>query len=387
MSQVAWADDLFEAGVGLYDGDEPGQATLGLPAGAGVCLFADRDNRPVLLIQAGHLRDVARRRLLEPQDDQLSKRARLRPVTKQIFFRETYSRFETELAYFQIAKAVFPDNYKELLPNFEVWFVHLDEGTDYPALRRVNELGKEGRYWGPLAEKTAANRILETLEDVYGLCRCNDILATAPNGERCTYAQMNRCAIVCDGTMNADDYQILVNEATRVLDGAAEKITANLTERMRECSKNLEFEQAQKLKDKIKSLEKMSGPAYRWLAGLDDFYVLGFQAGPRVKFKGQRKLEQLVRPFVITPGGIVQVADFRLTEAVDAAAGLLNHVNLMRMQREPHGRLGSDERELLGWIVRYLYRRQEEGGLFVRVREELNADELKKKVSDTFSGE
>ena len=85
-----------------------------LPAKAAVCLIFPREEaaEPYLIRTA----DLRRRlqRLLGPPDA-TSKRLNLREFAKLVRYRETGSAFEQAVTYYQNAKAIFPQRYRQLM--------------------------------------------------------------------------------------------------------------------------------------------------------------------------------------------------------------------------------------------------------------------------------
>ena len=367
-------------------------ATADMPATAGVCLLSTADNQPVLLLYGANLRTLVRRRLRDDQTDQKTRRTRLRPIIERIWFRRTYSAFETQWAYFNIARTVYPDRFAEFFPRLDVWFISVDPDAEYPYFDKTNQLnlsdplkskdasqiGFAPLYWGPFSTKKSASQFLQTLQNLFNLCRCPHLLAQAPHAAGCSYAQMNRCAAVCNGSVSQVRYRQIIDETIDFLNHLVSDSLAALESKMKRSSADLQFEKAQRLKNKITQVQKLLAPAYRWVVPLEKFYVLAFETGPAVKLPRRRAALPTVTPFIISPGAVSQVESFPLTQAHEAAQTTLDHLNLIQMQSL------LPQTQLLAWTANYLYRKIRGQGLYLLAREKLNAPDLAQKIRQHF---
>ncbi|MCF7957337.1 MAG: hypothetical protein K9M57_02680 [Phycisphaerae bacterium] len=414
-------DELFEGGVEILPGCDLGEVTRALPGGPGVCLLGAADDRPVLLLFGANVRLLVRRRLAEDQAGAKSKRTALRPIVRKIWYRRCYSPFETKYHYFQIARAVYPDRFGEFFPRLDVWFLRVAPGDAYPCFSKVRRVEADGgRYWGPFFTGKSVDGYLEILQSVFKLCRCPQILAQAPHGKGCSYAQMGQCVPVCDGTVSAKQYKAVIGEVMGVLDGGWQLAVERMRHVMQSHSAALEFEKAQGVHRQMKEMEKLGGHAYRWVGAMEKFSVLAFERGPMVKVepdensaaagevnnkkeagetndqteagegqetervgKVKKRREATVIPFVIGPGWVVQVEPMRLAGAVEGCRGVLDHLNLAWLQT---GALSLDEEQeqLLAWVTHLLYKDKRKDGLFIRDDGDLTAERVAGQVVDYF---
>ncbi|MDF3606904.1 excinuclease ABC subunit UvrC [Paracoccus sp. DMF-8] len=110
-----------------------------------------------------------------------------------------------------------------------------------------------GDYYGPFASAGAVNRTLNQLQRVFQLRSCTD--ATFQSRTRpCLLFQIKRCAGPCVGRIGLADYQALVSDAERFLQGKSTSIQAELAAQMAQASEDMEYERAAALRDRIKAL-------------------------------------------------------------------------------------------------------------------------------------
>ncbi len=374
---------MFDGCLVLRPGDDLEKATLQLPATPGVNLFTTAEDKPVMLLSGANLRSMIRRRMAEDDEtDGPSKKTALRPIVRRIWFRRTYSPFETHLAYFNIARSVYPETYEELFPRLASWFLQIDPAADYPFFQKTSVYHAEGGiYWGPLPDGRTASRWGETVQNIFDLCRCPEVLSQAPEARPCSYAEMGRCDAVCDGSVSISRYRHTLDKVISFLDRPLETIADWETE-MQSLSAELKFEEAQAVKQKIAAADQMWAQG-QWAARLNEFGAMAFQPGPNVKMKGLRALQKTVTPFVIGPGWVRQIESFLLTEAAEGCRAALDHAMLLRLYDE----MGSTEFQgrLFAWAAHLLYYNQNrDPGLYVRFADGITGDTLEAKVRKHF---
>lgn len=112
---------------------------------------------------------------------------------------------------------------------------------------------EKGDYYGPFASAGAVNRTLNQLQRVFQLRSCTD--ATFQSRTRpCLLYQIKRCSAPCVGKIGLDEYNGLVNDAERFLQGKSTRIQAELASEMTAASESMEYERAAALRDRIKAL-------------------------------------------------------------------------------------------------------------------------------------
>ena len=378
--------ELFDGCLLVSPETDLASAAKNLPTCPGVCLFTTNDDKPILLLYSANLRGQVHRRLTEEDADIKTRRTRLRPIVRRAWFRRCYSAFETRLMYYRIARTAYPDNHEEFFPRLEVWFVHINPEADYPFFASTKQFKADsGKYWGPFADGKSAARCVEILQDVFELCRRPEVLINAPDAAACSYAQMNRCSAVCNGTVSKTQYHKIIDLAVDFLNSSPQTALDTMQKQMRKLSDDLRFEQAQRLKEKIERLKTLLSPAYRWVAPLKDFLVLTFQPGPPVKLPGQRAGQHQINCFLIGPGWVDQIESFPPTDTLEGCRVLLDHINLASLQ-DRSSRYKQPHKGLFAWTAHLLYQNKTQNrGLYLRFDENLTADDLAQKVTDHFS--
>jgi len=114
-----------------------------------------------------------------------------------------------------------------------------------------------GDYFGPFASTWAVNRTLNTLQKAFLLRSCSDSVyetRTRP----CMLHQIKRCSAPCTGLISLEDYAGLVDEASAFLKGKSRAVIARLSEEMSAAAEAMDYEQAARVRDRIRALSAIS---------------------------------------------------------------------------------------------------------------------------------
>ena len=155
---------------------------------------------------------------------------------------------------------------KQLKPRYNILlrddksFPYILMRKDHPAAQLKKHRGKrsiKGDYYGPFASALAVNRTLDTLQRAFRLRTCSDSVyegRTRP----CMLHQIKRCAAPCTGEISLEDYAELNRDASDFLTGKSGALRTRLTKQMESASKDLNFEKAAELRDRLRAMAFVS---------------------------------------------------------------------------------------------------------------------------------
>lgn len=115
----------------------------------------------------------------------------------------------------------------------------------------------KGDYFGPFASTWAVNNTLNTLQKAFLLRSCSDSVyetRTRP----CMLHQIKRCSAPCTGLISLEDYGELVTEAEQFLRGKSRAVIGRLSKDMQAASDDMDFEQAARIRDRIRALSAIA---------------------------------------------------------------------------------------------------------------------------------
>jgi hypothetical protein len=192
---------------------------------------------------------------------------------------------------------------------------------------------------------------------------------------------MNRCGALEQGEFSPKKYHALMREAAQFLNDIPPQIQI-WHEQMKQRSADQQFEKAQRLKERIAQGQKLLAENYRWVMPLEKFYVLSFQHGPKMKSCGRKK-EPTISGFLLSLWGIDHIEPIPLSQADQAAQGLLDHLRFKQLQIETSASLVPSE--LFAWATQILYKKNQDKNLFLRAQNDLTAEQIAQRIEQHFS--
>jgi hypothetical protein len=319
---------------------------------------AQAAERPLLLATVGDLRAALRRRLEERPPDVKTKRVDYGQVCTRVYWRRVDSSFAANVWYWRAARALFPATYAPLIPWRQSWWVAAEASGSFPRLRRTSDLGaSDYLYAGPIRDKAAAGKLIETVEDLFDLCRYHSVLVQAPAGKACAYKEMGKCPAPCDGSVPAAWYRGQMDKAWGFVTGATRPAWREETQAlMRAAASRLEFETAGKIKQRLARAAAADGEAYAYARPLPEFSFVAIQPG---------KGKPWVEPWLIHGGTAVCLPQVQKKE-VDAgmAAVAAEYAALAAAPVQPP--VDAAGMEQMAIVSHHLFRGEDDHGLYVR---------------------
>lgn len=140
----------------------------------------------------------------------------------------------------------------------------LKDGKSYPYVKislnndpfisiARNKKDKKAKYFGPFPDSHAARDVIQLLNRLYPLRKCNHI----PK-KTCLYYHIGQCLGPCINKIEKSVYDDLIKQIVSFLNGDTKDIKKQLKDRMYKHSENLEFEQAKECKDLLDSIEHIT---------------------------------------------------------------------------------------------------------------------------------
>ena len=123
-----------------------------------------------------------------------------------------------------------------------------------------NHLPRRGTYFGPFASVKAMNTVLDLLRELFTIRTCSLDLSYLKIKEDkykvCLEYHVGNCQGPCVGKQAESDYLVDIEQAKHILKGNLGVAKTYFKQRMHAHAENLEFEQAQRAKNRLDLLEK-----------------------------------------------------------------------------------------------------------------------------------
>ena len=155
----------------------------------------------------------------------------------------------------------FKPRYNILLKDSKTYPWICVSADDYPKVFLTRRVVKDGsRYFGPYSSVLHARNLIELFHNLYPLRTCNHKITsdTILRGKvrPCLNYHIGKCKGCCIGAISMKEYNGNIEEIVRLLKGGGREIIQYYREKMMEAAKEMDFEQANVLKEKMLSLEK-----------------------------------------------------------------------------------------------------------------------------------
>ncbi|WP_246042389.1 excinuclease ABC subunit UvrC [Cohnella pontilimi] len=141
--------------------------------------------------------------------------------------------------------------------------VLLKDDKSFPYLKITNEthprlevtrrvVKDRAKYFGPYPNAFAAQQTKKLLDRLYPLRKCN----TLPD-KVCLYYHMGQCVAPCEFPVQPSEYDRMVGEISRFLNGGHTDIKKELQRKMEEAAEELQFERAREYRDQINAIDAL----------------------------------------------------------------------------------------------------------------------------------
>lgn len=154
-----------------------------------------------------------------------------------------------------------------------------------------NRIKDGSEYFGPYTNFKTVYTILDMIKELYPLRTCNYDLRdeNIRNGKYkvCLEYHIGNCKGPCEGHDTLENYQAHVSQIREILKGNFKESLREFKEKMTACAAEMNFEEAQRMKDKIDILmryQSKSTVANPKLNNIDVFSIVSDQAAAFVNF-------------------------------------------------------------------------------------------------------
>ena len=90
------------------------------------------------------------------------------------------------------------------------------------------------KYFGSYTKVSDAKKSIEVLRKIFPLRTCNRQIAEGDSQRPCLFYHIKLCSAPCAGAINSKDYNEIVKEACRFLEGKQDEVLNELQNRMQE---------------------------------------------------------------------------------------------------------------------------------------------------------
>jgi len=224
-----------------------------VPDKPGVYVFKDASGK---IIYVGKARSLKKRmRSYFQKTSSSSPKAKLM-VEKiaDLDFYLTHSEVEALILECNLIKEYHPDFNISLRDDKSYPSLAITLADDFPRIAVTRKLGIEGaKYFGPYTSAQAIRETLDTLRRIFPVRVCRGRVPGKQRGSPCLNYHIEKCLGPCTGQVDRGEYRKMINRICLFLEGKQERVISQLEKEMKEAAKELEFEKAARLRNRIQA--------------------------------------------------------------------------------------------------------------------------------------
>ena len=231
------------------------------PSTPGVYLFHDQAGRVLYIGKAKNLRArVGSYFLAAAAGDQRT--ARLVREAYDVEFVEAESDVDALLMEARLVKDIQPKHNHDLRDDKSFPYLQITTHEDFPRIEVTREPQTTGvKLYGPFANAGSLRGAVQALQKVFKFRTCSLDIEADDSRWRwfrpCLLASINQCTAPCNLRIGKEEYRNDIKRLRMFLEGNGKKLLSEMRAEMEEASANLRFEQAARLRDEIKMLQKL----------------------------------------------------------------------------------------------------------------------------------
>lgn len=198
----------------------------------------------------------------------------------------------------------------------------------FPRVYSTRNLLKDGsEYFGPYASGKMMSTILDLIRQLYPLRNCYLNLSEenikANKFKVCLEYHIGNCKAPCVGLQTEEDYQKYILDIKNIIKGNIHGVTKHLKTLMASYAENLEFEKAQLLKEKIKTLENYQSKSVVVSPTINDVDVFSIISDEKEAFVNYLK---------VINGAIIQGHTIELKKKLDETDDELLQIGIIELR-------------------------------------------------------
>ncbi len=138
-------------------------------------------------------------------------------------------------------------------------YIKVSINEPYPRVSMTRKPENDGaKYFGPYMGKGTIKNTLDIIQQLFKPPTCKRRFPQdIKKGRPCLNYHINNCIAPCTGNVCKDEYRKVFFEICRFLDGRYTDLVDDLTQEMTEASKNMQYERAAVLRDRINSIREV----------------------------------------------------------------------------------------------------------------------------------
>ncbi|HLE33983.1 MAG TPA: excinuclease ABC subunit UvrC [Bacteroidota bacterium] len=229
-----------------------------LPQKPGVYQFKNAEGKVLYVGKAQNLRSRVRQYFQKSRSTD-SRLDALVPKIRDLDLIVTDSEVEALILEANLIKKLKP-RYNVLLKDDKSYPYIVITDEPFPRVFVTRRIFKDGsKYFGPYADVKTMRHALKTVRDIFMIRSCNydltDETVSKKKYKVCLDYHIKKCGGPCEGLVTREHYRSMIDQVAKILRGKTEEVMRSLRSEMEKSSEGLRFEDAARIRDRLKAIE------------------------------------------------------------------------------------------------------------------------------------
>ena len=227
-----------------------------IPEKPGVYLFHNARGEVIYVGKAASLRSRVRSYFGAPHS-LLGKTRRLSAAIAEIAYVTTNTAQEALHLEATLCKQHQPLYNVRLKDDKHYPYLKIDVDEPWPRVYITRSVQRDGgRYFGPYANAKSVRTTLDIVKKLFPWRSCTKTI-TGTDARPCLDYYIRRCIAPCTSYCTPDEYRAVIDQVIHFLEGRTDLVLRDLRARMAAASEALQFEEAARIRDQIRAVERV----------------------------------------------------------------------------------------------------------------------------------
>jgi excinuclease ABC subunit C len=221
-----------------------------LPDKPGVYLHKDKFGQVIYVGKAVSLKNRVRQYFQSSKNMEPKVRAMVSHI-EEFDYITTSTEMEALILENNLIKKYMP-KYNVLLRDDKTYpYIKICTNEQFPRILKTRMIMHDGcKYFGPYADTSAVNQLIDLLNSIFALKRCST--QKFPEGFKpCLNYHISQCKGICTGLVSKEEYRKAIDQVIELLNGKDKKILDYLNRKMLQEAEAMNFEKAAEYRDYI----------------------------------------------------------------------------------------------------------------------------------------
>ncbi len=221
----------------------------------GIYIMRDSHRKPLYIGKASSLKRRVLSYFQRPQEERIEQ---MLSQVRNIEIKKTDSVIEALILENDLIKKYKP-KYNVKLKDDKTFLGIFITKEDWPRIlpARITEKLPKGEFYGPFPESSSVREALQIIRKIFPF----RVSCLPLSGKACLEYHLGMCPGVCIGKISKEDYGKTIKQIKLFLKGHKKAVISDIQKQMKTAAKNLEFEKATKLRDRIFALQHIQDVA------------------------------------------------------------------------------------------------------------------------------